>query len=320
MAAMLDDSRTDFTADKFLPGDLVEVRSEAEILATLDGKGTLENLPFMPEMLKFCGRTLRVSRQAFKTCVDDREIRQLERTVFLEEARCDGRSHGGCDRACLIFWKEAWLQRSNAVSGSNGVNGRRVSVAKMGRSDLISLAQHDGEFFCQSTEIINASKPLPWWHWKQYLWDLKYNRVSLVDWIQGLFIACYNKVAHICKFKSWRFVAGSGAGSFPGEPLNLQPGELVRVKSLSQIRETLDAAGKNQNLLFAPTMMSFCGRVLRVQDRVEKIILEGTPRQRKIRDTVLLEGSICDGICHRLCPRQSFLFWRECWLERVSPS
>ena len=36
-------------------------------------------------------------------------------------------------------------------------------------------------------------------------------------------------------------------------------------------------------------MMSFCGQVLRVQDRVENIILEATPRQRKIKDTVLLE-------------------------------
>ena len=40
----------------FKAGDLIEVRSAAEILATLDERGELENLPFMPEMLKFCGR------------------------------------------------------------------------------------------------------------------------------------------------------------------------------------------------------------------------------------------------------------------------
>jgi hypothetical protein len=174
----------------------------------------------------------------------------------------------------------------------------------------------DGQFFCQSTEILNASKPLPWWEPKQYLWDLKYNRMSIVQFVQSLFIALYNKVAHFCKLKSWRFVAGS-TKDFRSQSLNLQSGELVRVKSLSQIRQTLDSAGKHQNLLFAPTMMSFCGQVLKVQDRVENIVLEATPRQRKIKDTVLLEGATCDGICHRLCPRQSFLFWRECWLERV---
>jgi len=296
---------------RLLPGDLVEVRSEAEILATLDGKGTLDNLPFMPEMLKFCGKTFRVSAHAFKSCVDDQEMRQFEHTVFLKEVRCDGNSHGGCGRACLIFWKEAWLKRSRSIASSNGFH-----LLKVCRADLESLAMADGQFFCQSTEILNASKPLPWWEPKQYLWDLKYNRMSIVQFIQSLLIAVYNKVADVCKLKSWRFVAGS-AGDFRSESLNLQPGELVRVKSLSQIKQTLDSAGKHQNLLFAPTMRSFCGQVLKVQDRVENIVLEATPRQRKIKDTVLLEGATCDGICHRLCPRQSFLFWRECWLERV---
>ena len=32
-------------------GDLVEVRSEEEILRTLDADGKLDGLPFMPEML-----------------------------------------------------------------------------------------------------------------------------------------------------------------------------------------------------------------------------------------------------------------------------
>src|SRR6266849_5955985 len=37
-------------------GDVVEVRSEQEILETLDARGTLEGLPFMPEMLKYRGK------------------------------------------------------------------------------------------------------------------------------------------------------------------------------------------------------------------------------------------------------------------------
>lgn len=303
---------TNSVASKLLPGDLVEVRSEAEILATLDEKGSLDKLPFMPEMLKFCGKTFRVSARAFKTCVDDQEMRQFDNTVFLEEARCDGSSHGGCGRACLIFWNEAWLKRSGTTASTNGFHAPKVC-----RADLESLAMPGGQFFCQSSEILNASKPLPWWEPKQYLWDLKYNRTSTVHFIQSLFIAFYNKVAHVCRLKPWRFVVGS-AEDFRHQPLNLQPGDLVRVKSLSQIRQTLDAEGKHQNLLFAPTMMSFCGQTLRVQDRVENIVLEATTKQRKIKDTVLLEGATCDGICHRLCPRQSFLFWRECWLEKVS--
>jgi hypothetical protein len=38
-------------------GEWVEVRSREEILATLDERSRLENLPFMPEMLHYCGPT-----------------------------------------------------------------------------------------------------------------------------------------------------------------------------------------------------------------------------------------------------------------------
>lgn len=37
-------------------GEVVEVLSQEEILATLDRNGELESLPFMPEMLQFCGK------------------------------------------------------------------------------------------------------------------------------------------------------------------------------------------------------------------------------------------------------------------------
>jgi hypothetical protein len=49
-------------------GELVEVRSEPEILATLDAEGRLDGLPFMPEMLQYCGQRFRVFKSAHKTC------------------------------------------------------------------------------------------------------------------------------------------------------------------------------------------------------------------------------------------------------------
>ena len=53
---------------KFRVGDLVEVRSAAEILATLNEQGELDDLPFMPEMLQFCGKRLTVHKVAHKLC------------------------------------------------------------------------------------------------------------------------------------------------------------------------------------------------------------------------------------------------------------
>ena len=31
-------------------------------------------------------------------------LRRMERTVFLDGARCDGGAHGGCQVGCLFFW------------------------------------------------------------------------------------------------------------------------------------------------------------------------------------------------------------------------
>ena len=43
------------------PGETVQVKSASEILATLDSEGKLDGLPFMPEMLEYCGQTFTVS-------------------------------------------------------------------------------------------------------------------------------------------------------------------------------------------------------------------------------------------------------------------
>ena len=48
-------------------GDTVEVKSREEIFATLDSRGALEALPFMPEMLKYCGQQYKVYKRADKT-------------------------------------------------------------------------------------------------------------------------------------------------------------------------------------------------------------------------------------------------------------
>lgn len=296
-----------------MPGEIVEVRSEAEILATLDENGALDKLPFMPEMLQFCGRRLRVSGQAHKTCIDDQEMRQLEETFFLEDVRCGGNYHDSCSKACLIFWKKAWLKRVDEVSTERSISGS----AKISREDLISLATRDGNFYCQASELVNASKPLPWWYPTQYIRDLRAKHFSFTELIHSLYIATYNKFAAIRGSTPWRFIGGNGAAQSAEQSLSLKPGEMVRVKSLSDIKQTLDSSGKHRNLLFSPEMARFCGQSLRVRNRVENIILEGTPRQRKLKNTVLLETATCGGTCHRLCPRKSFLFWRECWLERV---
>ena len=51
---------------RFRRGQWVRVRSFAEIRATLDANGKLAGLPFMPEMLKYCGNIFRIERRVEK--------------------------------------------------------------------------------------------------------------------------------------------------------------------------------------------------------------------------------------------------------------
>ena len=62
------------------------MRSEAEILATLDENGELDGLPFMPEMLAWCGRRFRVDKLALKLCdtIDWTGMYRMRDAVHLE--------------------------------------------------------------------------------------------------------------------------------------------------------------------------------------------------------------------------------------------
>src|SRR5215469_13651684 len=117
MSATSSQSKLDIKA-----GEIVEVRSAAEILATLDENARLDAMPFMPEMLKYCGKRFRVFKRAHRTCDNigppghplQWSLRQTENAVHLTGVRCDGSEHGNCDAGCLIFWREAWLKRAEA--------------------------------------------------------------------------------------------------------------------------------------------------------------------------------------------------------------
>ena len=95
------------------PGEWVEVRSPKEIFATLDEKGKLRGLRFNREMAKFCGKRFKVYKRLEKMVLEATgELRKIRTpTVMLECVFCDGKAHGGCDRSCFCFWREAWLER-----------------------------------------------------------------------------------------------------------------------------------------------------------------------------------------------------------------
>lgn len=95
-------------------GELVEVRSEREILAALDQDGNLDRFPFMPEMLRYCGKKFRIFKSAHKTCntANKTGAQRMERAVHLEGVRWDGTAHDGYPIGGLLCWKKVWLRRA----------------------------------------------------------------------------------------------------------------------------------------------------------------------------------------------------------------
>lgn len=115
----------------------------------------------------------------------------------------------------------------------------------------------------------------------------------------------------------------TSAAATPGrrEPLNLQPGERVRVRSRDEIEAALDAHDRCAGLSCMPTMDRFVGRTSTVRKRIDRFFDERTRTMLRVRDVVILDDVFCeaaltsdvgDGGCQRTC----FLFWKEDWLER----
>jgi hypothetical protein len=322
------------------PGEMVVVRSEAEIRATIDADGRLDGLPFMPEMLAHCGRTFRVFRRADKTCdtFGSTGMRRLHDTVHLEMLRCDGSAHGGCQAECLVYWKEAWLARvsgreSDATPAEGATPAEEATPAHPIRDQAIgpdpgtliqltrrrtATSQDEERYYCQATELQSASTALPWWEPSQYVRDVRSGNVGVREVVAGLVRFGYSKFQQ-------RFINGSPIPFMrgrqtktPTEVLDLRPGEIVRVKSKRAIEATLDRGNRNRGLLFDSEMLPYCGREFAVHRRVEQIINEQTGEMLRLRgDCVMLESVACMSLYHRFCQRRIYSYWREIWLTRV---
>jgi hypothetical protein len=313
-------------------GDWVEVRPLGDILATLDAQGCLDAMPFMPEMARFCGRRFQVFRTAHKTCdtIHSFTGRRLENAVHLAGLRCDGGSHGGCQAGCLIFWKEAWLRRVEGSGDAGTVDGDHAAHAvEAVRDSLARLARQariddtpagEPRYRCQATELLRATVPLNLFDPRHYLRDVIAGNFGWWALLRGAAFSLFDKLRRLYSVR--RFRGRAATTERPNEPLNLQPGELVQVRSKAEIMATLDDGVHNRGLSFDAEMEPFCGRTMRVLRRVDRILDEKTGRMLRLRkDCIILEDAVCSGLrcgIRRLgCPKSVYPYWREAWLRRV---
>jgi hypothetical protein len=341
-------------------GDWVEVRSKEEILKTLDSKGELDGMPFMPEMFAFCGKRFQVYKRAHKTCdtVFPVRGRWVEQAVHLN-TRCDGQAHDGCQAGCLLFWKTAWLR---PVSGSSpddpalrsGVQPERLKAPSSHpgctESDVLARVRQDDPdggaptYVCQATQLPYATKDLEWWDIRQYIEDYWSGNVSLGRIFCGAVYFLYFTLSgaglklgrpmrwFYDKFHPlWRgtpFPQKRGTipegQPTPAESLNLQPGEIVRVKPLESILKTLNTSNRNRGLYYDAEEVPYCGGTYRVLRRVNKIIYDKTGKMLEMKTPcIVLDSVVCQSrysACRMFCPRSIYSYWREIWLERVEAS
>jgi hypothetical protein len=302
---------------RFRAGEIAEVRSLGEILATLDERGCLEGMPFMPEMAIYCGHRFQVHRRVDKVWeyAHGTGLRRVHDAVLLNTLRCDGSSHGDCQAACELIWKEAWLRSPAAPLSKPSRAGHR--------RDLEAYAQVsiDGKrrYVCQMTEIIRASTQLSHRNWQHYWRDLTGGNVRLGPLVAALGIRAFNRMQRQLGAPAWPVLTPLDSDSSPHQEVGFQPGQLVRVKSKRAIEATLNRKLRNRGLGFGGDMLLCCGGSYRVATRVERIVDERTGELLVLKTpSIVLEGANARGET-LLTPQNEFFFWREMWLEAQPP-
>ena len=307
-------------------GDLVVVRTPREIVSTLDPNGTLNGLPLMPEMLEFCGKRFRVLNRVVQATIDGaflghhnesfvREFRNND-VVVLQGVRCSGAEHGGCQRGCAIFWKEAWLEKVGDGDHDCALerDAPREDLGEL-RSILTTRTQ-SGKYFCQSSEFLKATvhlSTLP--RFKKCFSAVAAGNISSWGMLKRIHVWMWWKA----RTKLIGQHARGNRKKTPTEFLGLEPGDIVEVKSLKEIIETLDKDGRNRGLHFSPDQRSFCGGRYRVRSRADNFVAEARGEMKHFQNTVMLEDVLCDSACFAFggCYRADLLYWREIWLRRV---
>ena len=330
-------------------GDWVEVRSKEEILATLDDKGQLDSMPFMPEMFAYCGKRFQVYKSAHKTCdtVFPVRGRWVDRAVHLG-TRCNGQGHSDCQASCVIFWKEAWLKPVGSGS-SRESGGSRARERSRGctEADVWANAQagaadaNGPTYVCQATRLPYATRDLKWWDLRQYALDYVSGNVGIRRMLHGLVYSLFYSLSQaglgLGRPLRWLYDASSrlrGGSRFPRTcgtiparqatptaSLDLQPGEWVRVKSHQEILQTITTENKNRGMYWDAELVPYCGGTYRVLKRVTRIIDERTGKMIDLTNPCLILDSV---VCQAryssqrmFCPRAIYPYWREIWLDRV---
>ncbi|MDR3575111.1 MAG: hypothetical protein P4L50_14725 [Anaerolineaceae bacterium] len=100
--------------------------------------------------------------------------------------------------------------------------------------------------------------------------------------------------------------------------IKLVKGDIVRVKTIKEIKATLNSRDELKGCSFMEEMEAYCGTTQRVFKRIDKFMDERDYRVKRTKNIVFLENAFCQGTKNfGECDRSCFFFWRVEWLEKV---
>jgi hypothetical protein len=99
----------------------------------------------------------------------------------------------------------------------------------------------------------------------------------------------------------------------------IKPGDIVRIRSKPEIKQTLDWYGKIRGCSFLKNQYSFCGEKHKVFKRVDYFFDESRQKMLKSSNLFFLEDVYCNGNSAYLkpCDRNCFHYWHKNWLEKT---
>jgi hypothetical protein len=310
--------------------DVVEVRTPAEILATLDEDGCREGTPFMPEMLRSLGRVFTVTARVERACdtINQTGARRMRDTVILDDLRCDGFSHGGCQAGCRLYWKEAWLRPLSAPRAADPSDPRQigayVELERLVLSNTGVAGAETDTYRCQATEFLRASEPIAFWDPRSFWREIRCGNVSPGRFLRVMAGAVLEEIGLRVGVRSEKPFRRGGNASSTAPKACLNPGRLVQIRPKAEIRQTLTEEGKTRGLWFDREMLPYCGHTHTVERKVDRFIDERTGRMVELKsDCYILDGVVCSGdrsYGRWFCPRAIYPWWRECWLNPVDHS
>src|SRR5262249_17430198 len=247
--------------------------------------------------------------------------------VLLDDLRCDGSAHDGCQAGCRLYWKEAWLRRV-LPGGEPSPRPPSEALAELQRRASRNTRMTRGNggreveaYRSQAPDFLKMPEPLSWYDPKSFIRELTCGNVGVWQWLRVTTRAALYSIGTRLglQFKEPVHPRPQDV-TFAGE-LDLRPGDRVQVKSKAEIERTLDTTGKTRGLWFDREMLPYCGQKHTVLRPMERFIEERTGEMIELKsDAVILDGVVChgyDSVNRWFCPRAIYPWWRESWLERV---